>query len=117
MFFDVSFGSIVIDEVDAKGNPVLDDAGKPKQKQISIPFLVAFLLCGAVFFTFWYGWINIRGFSHAVDIVRGKFSKSHHDGDVSHFRALTSALSATVGLGNIAGVAIAIQVGGPGAVF
>ena len=75
------------------------------------------LILGAIFFTFWYRWINISGFKHSIDVIRGKFDRPEDTGEISHFRALTSALSATVGLGNIAGVAIAIQLGGPGAVF
>ncbi|MFK7788895.1 MAG: alanine/glycine:cation symporter family protein [Phycisphaeraceae bacterium] len=81
------------------------------------PFLVVFLAIGAIFFTVWHGFINIRGFKHAIDIVRGKFSRDDDAGEIPPFRALTSALSATVGLGNIAGVAIAVKLGGPGAIF
>ena len=81
------------------------------------PFLVVFLALGAIFFTLWHGFINIRGFKHAIDIVRGKFSSKNDEGEIPPFRALTSALSATVGLGNIAGVAIAVKLGGPGAIF
>ena len=117
LFFDVTRGSMQIDEVDRDGNPVLDDSGTVKQKTIQVPFIVLILVLGAVFFTFWYRWINIRGFKHAIDVVRGKHDKPEDTGEISHFRALTSALSATVGLGNIAGVAVAIQLGGPGAVF
>ena len=61
--------------------------------------------------------INIRGFKHAIELVRGKFDDPKDQGEVSHFQALATALSATVGLGNIAGVAVAITVGGPGATF
>ena len=82
-----------------------------------IPFIVALLGVGAVFFTLWFKFINIRLFKHGVDCVRGKYDNPADAGEVTHFKALTSALSATVGLGNIAGVAIAIAVGGPGAVF
>ena len=117
LFFDVTRGSMQIDEVDRDGNPVLDDSGTVKQKTIQVPFIVLILVLGAVFFTFWYRWINIRGFKHAIDVVRGKHDKPEDTGEISHFRALTSALSATVGLGNIAGVAVAMQLGGPGAVF
>ena len=117
LFFDVTLGSMQIDEVDRDGNPVLDDSGTVKQKTIQVPFIVLILVLGAIFFTFWYRWINIRGFKHAIDVVRGKHDKPEDTGEISHFRALTSALSATVGLGNIAGVAVAIQLGGPGAVF
>ena len=58
-----------------------------------------------------------RYFFHAIDIIRGKFNDKHSDGEISHFQALTTALSATVGMGNIAGVAVAISIGGPGAIF
>lgn len=117
LFFDIAFNAIQIDEVDRDGNPVLDASGNPKQKVVSLPFLIVVLILGAIFFTFWYRWINVRGFKHSIDIIRGKYDDPEDTGEISHFRALTSALSATVGLGNIAGVAIAIQLGGPGAVF
>ncbi|MFI4862111.1 MAG: alanine/glycine:cation symporter family protein [Phycisphaerales bacterium JB063] len=83
----------------------------------SFPLMVFVLGLGAVFFTFWHGFINIRGFTHAIQIVRGKYSSKSDPGDIPPYQALTSALSATVGLGNIAMVAIAIHVGGPGALF
>ena len=82
-----------------------------------IPLVVAWLVVGAIFFTFRMGFINFRGFKHAVDVVRGKYDNPGAEGEVSHFQALSSALSATVGLGNIAGVAIAVSLGGPGAIF
>ena len=117
LFFDVTRGSMQIDEVYRDGSPVLDGSGTAKKKTIQVPFIVLVLMLGAIFFTFWYRWINIRGFKHSIDVIRGKHDKSEDTGEISHFRALTSALSATVGLGNIAGVAVAIQLGGPGAVF
>ncbi|MCL4144020.1 UNVERIFIED_CONTAM: hypothetical protein GTU68_040528 [Idotea baltica] len=116
LFYDISGGSIKVPEADRDGTPILDENGVQKQKTIGVPFLLAFLLSGAIFFTLWYRFINIRGFKHAIDVVRGKYDKEDDDGEVSHFQALTSALSATIGLGNIAGVAVAIQLGGPGAV-
>jgi AGCS family alanine or glycine:cation symporter len=82
-----------------------------------LPLVVLWLVLGAIFFTFKMGFINFRGFGHAVQVVRGKYSDPNDAGEVSHFQALSTALSATVGLGNIAGVAIAIAVGGPGATF
>jgi len=82
-----------------------------------VPLVVAWLVVGAIFFTVRMGFINFRGFKHAVDVVRGKFDSEGAEGEVSHFQALSSALSATVGLGNIAGVAIAVSLGGPGAIF
>ena len=82
-----------------------------------IPVVVAWLIVGAVFFTLRMGFINIRGFTHAIRVTAGGYDSPDDDGEVTHFQALTAALSATVGLGNIAGVAIAIGVGGPGATF
>lgn len=81
------------------------------------PLLVAWLIVGAVFFTIRMGFINFRVFRHAFYCIRGRYSNPNDEGEVSHFQALTTALSATVGLGNIAGVAIALSVGGPGATF
>lgn len=80
------------------------------------PFLVLWLVIGGVFFTVRLGFINIRMFGHAIAVVRGKYSTGKEPGEVSHFQALSAAVSATVGLGNIAGVAVAVTMGGPGAV-
>lgn len=84
---------------------------------VSIPFIVLWLVLGALFFTFRYRFPNVRALGHAVAVTRGLYDDETHEGEVSHFQALSSALSATVGLGNIAGVAVAVQAGGPGAVF
>ena len=84
---------------------------------IDMPVIVAWLLFGTVFFTLRMRFVNIRMFRHAIDLVRGKYDDPDSEGDVTHFQALSAALSATVGLGNIAGVAIAIGTGGPGATF
>ncbi|MHC4879076.1 MAG: alanine/glycine:cation symporter family protein [Planctomycetota bacterium] len=84
---------------------------------VTIPLAVFWLVAGAIFFTIRMGFINFRGFRHAVLITAGRYDNKHDHGEVSHFQALTAALSATVGLGNIAGVAIAISTGGPGATF
>lgn len=81
------------------------------------PLIVLVLLAGGLIFTFYFKFINIRGFSHAISIVKGKYDNPDDIGQISHFQALTSALSATIGLGNIAGVAVAVSLGGPGAVF
>jgi alanine or glycine:cation symporter, AGCS family len=83
----------------------------------NLPLAVLWLVFGAIFFTCRMGFINLRGFKHAILVTAGKFDSAEEDGEVSHFQALTAALSATVGLGNIAGVAIAIATGGPGATF
>lgn len=82
-----------------------------------VPLVLVWLLLGALFFTIYNGFFNFRGFTLAINVVRGVFTDPNDKGEVSHFQALTTALSATVGLGNIAGVAIAIQLGGPGATF
>jgi alanine or glycine:cation symporter, AGCS family len=82
-----------------------------------VPLIVLWLIGGAIFFTLRMGFINLRGFKHALEVVRGKYDDPSEPGEVTHFQALSAALSATVGLGNIAGVAIAVSVGGPGAVF
>lgn len=83
----------------------------------SMPFIVAWLIVGGVFFTFRFGFINIRMFIHAYRIITGRYKTADDVGEISPFQSLTTALSATVGLGNIAGVAIAIAIGGPGATF
>ena len=75
------------------------------------------LLFTGVFFTVYLKFPQIRYFRHALKIVKGKFDKSGDEGDTSHFQALTTALSGTVGTGNIAGVALAVYLGGPAALF
>ena len=84
---------------------------------IQLPIVVVWLVLGALFFTLRFQFINFRGFRHGIDCVRGRYSDPGDAGEISHFQALTAALSATVGLGNIAGVAFAVGIGGPGAVF
>jgi AGCS family alanine or glycine:cation symporter len=80
-------------------------------------WFVYFLLGTGVFFTFYLGLPQIRYFRHAIRIVKGKYDRAEDVGDTSHFQALTTALSGTVGTGNIAGVALAIHLGGPAALF
>ena len=82
-----------------------------------LQLIVLWLVAGAAFFTFYLRFINLRGFLHALRLVRGDFADPDDPGEVSHFQALTTAISGTVGVGNIAHVAIAISVGGPGAAF
>lgn len=112
---------------------------------VGVPIIVLILSLGGLFFTFYFGFPNVRNFPTAINIVRGKFEKvdqkgapvihpeesvfavdgdisrtirdEHHHGEVSHFQALATAVSGTVGLGNIAGVTIAVSLGGPGATF
>ena len=82
-----------------------------------LQLIVLWLVAGAAFFTFYLRFINVRGFLHAIRLVRGDFTDPNDPGEVSHFQALATAISGTVGVGNIAHVAIAISVGGPGAAF
>ncbi len=81
-----------------------------------LPLIVLWLIAGGLFFTCYLGFINFRGFSHAVALLKRK-PNPDHPGEISQFQALTTAISGTVGIGNIAGVAVAISIGGPGATF
>lgn len=86
-------------------------------KVFGFPIVLAWLIVAATTFTIYFKFINVRRFKMAVDIVRGRYAKPKEEGEVSHFQALTAALSGTVGLGNIAGVAVAVSLGGAGATF
>lgn len=81
------------------------------------PMMIALLLGYGLFITFRLGFIQIRKFRHGIRVVSGYYDDPNDVGDVNHYQALSTALSATVGIGNIAGVAIAIHYGGPGAIF
>ena len=81
------------------------------------PLIVLWLVTAAVFFTGYLGFINIRGFSKAISLVSDTSGKTSGPGEISHFQALSTAISGTVGVGNIGGVAVAISIGGPGAAF
>ena len=83
---------------------------------LEYPLLIMLLGTG-IFLTVRLGFIQFRRLGHGIAVTRGKYDDPNDPGDVTHFQALTTALSATVGIGNIAGVAIAIHWGGPGAVF
>ena len=114
----------------------------PFSENVQIYWVLFPLILGATYFTFYFNFINFKGFFTSINIVRGKYDDidhhesligagdstpggdaietiaiEGHDGEVTHFQALTAALSATVGLGNIAGVAIAVSIGGAGATF
>ncbi|MGB6153652.1 MAG: amino acid carrier protein, partial [Pricia sp.] len=102
---------IEYDEPVALLHPNGDPVTKP------IPFIVIWLVFGAAFFTIRMGFINIRGFKHSIDLARGKYDDPNAPGQVTHFQALATAVSGTVGLGNIAGVAVAVSLGGAGATF
>lgn len=110
LFFDVAGGAFLREVADP-------ETGVLEQRGGTVPFVVAFLAFGAFFFTLYHRGIHLRGFRHSLEIVAGKYSDENDEGEVPPFRALTSALSATVGLGNIAGVALAMVIGGPGALF
>ncbi len=83
----------------------------------SFPWIVLWLVTGATIFTIYFGFIQFRAIRHSIDLVKGDYSDPDDAGEVSHFQALATALSGTVGLGNIAGVAVAVSIGGPGATF
>jgi AGCS family alanine or glycine:cation symporter len=114
-FYNLMGGPDAAPEVDANGQPILGPTGSPVVRQL--PLVVLWLVIGAVFFTLSWRFANFRLFRHAIEVVRGRFDNPNDHGEVTHFQALASALSATVGLGNIAGVAIAVGTGGPGATF
>jgi AGCS family alanine or glycine:cation symporter len=82
---------------------------------IKLPLILLWLVVASVFFTFYFGFINIRYFKHSVAVALNRYPEPNADGEISSFQALAASLSGTVGLGNIAGVAVAITVGGPGA--
>lgn len=82
-----------------------------------VPWILFWLILAGVFCTFYFRFINLRGMAQGLRIIRGDYEDPNHHGDTSHFQALATALSGTVGLGNIAGVAVAVGIGGPGAAF
>lgn len=86
---------------------------------VSVPLIVGWLILAGLVFTAYFGGIQGRGFRHALHLTRGDYTDpaARHAGETTHFQALTMALSGTVGLGNIAGVAVAVSLGGPGATF
>jgi alanine or glycine:cation symporter, AGCS family len=115
LFWDPFSAAGVYDDTvrDDNGNPVKDQNGEIVTAPLKL--IVVWLIFGGLFFTIFMWFINIRAFKHSINLIRGKYDKEGSGGEVSHFQALTTALSATVGLGNIAGVAIAVAIGGPGA--
>jgi AGCS family alanine or glycine:cation symporter len=107
------FSSYVVDSIEAV---IFFDAAF-WDPDITLPFVVLWLIVGATFFTLRFQFVNFRAFRHAIDCTRGRYTDPQATGEISHFQALSAALSATVGLGNIAGVAFAVGIGGPGAIF
>ncbi len=84
---------------------------------VSFPLIVAWLLIAAVVLSIKFEFVQFKGVKHSIDLLRGVYENPENPGEVSHFQALCTALSGTVGLGNIAGVAVAVSLGGPGATF
>ncbi len=84
---------------------------------VQVPFVLVWLILAATVFTLYFRFINLRALRHGFHLVRGDYNDPDAAGEVTHFQALATALSGTVGLGNIAGVAIAVSLGGPGATF
>lgn len=84
---------------------------------VQFPVIVIWLIAAATFFTFYFRFVNLRAMKHGFQLVRGDYNDPSAAGEVTHFQALATALSGTVGLGNIAGVAVAVSLGGPGATF
>ena len=125
MLFSLASASAqsVSEKMDGIVGPVAEIADKivffsvPVGGGQSAPLVLILLAFTAIFLTFYFKFINLRAFGLAVRTVKGKYSKKDDPGQITHFQALATALSATVGLGNIAGVAVAIGIGGPGAVF
>ena len=110
--------------IDEKVNQVFADVTGPFVSFIfapipgtSFPWIVMWLVIAATVFTLYFAFVQFRFFGHAIALVSGKYSDPKDAGEVSHFQALATALSGTVGLGNIAGVAVAVGIGGPGATF
>ena len=84
---------------------------------VSGPYFLMPILVGAgIYMTFRLGWVQLRGFRHGLALITGRYDNPQDAGEITHFQALSAALSATIGIGNIAGVATAIHLGGPGAV-
>ena len=81
---------------------------------IAFPWIVAWLVVAAAIFTVYFGFVQFRQFRLATRVVRGHYTRHDEPGEITHFQALSSAVSGTVGLGNIAGVGVAVTIGGPG---
>jgi AGCS family alanine or glycine:cation symporter len=100
---------------DSSGNVLLHPNGDEQTQPVFL--VVVWLILGALFFTIYMRFVNLRLFGHAIQLARGRYDNPADRGEVTHFQALATALSGTIGLGNIGGVATAIALGGPGATF
>ena len=115
------------ERIDAQVRPVADAIsgvifyavriGGSDEAPVMFPLIVAWLVLAGLVFTFYFRFINVVGFGHGYKLIRGRYADPSCPGEVSQFQALTSAVSGTVGLGNIAGVAVALSIGGAGATF
>ncbi|MBR9921948.1 MAG: alanine:cation symporter family protein [Bacteroidetes bacterium] len=114
---DEKINDFIEPAANAVGSVVFYSVQLGESASSAMPLVIILLLLAATIFTVYFKFINITGFKLAINTVRGKYTDPNDKGEVSHFQALTAALSGTVGLGNIAGVAIAISLGGPGATF
>lgn len=111
---DQSLEQLVLPFTDAVANAVFSSV---RIGTVEVPLILGWLITAAVFCTVYFRFINFRGFLLGFKLIRGDYSDKSSQGETSHFQALATALSGTVGLGNIAGVALAIYLGGPGAAF
>jgi AGCS family alanine or glycine:cation symporter len=123
-FFSYSQETGIDKKIDQAFAPISDFFSKVVFFEIAgYPFVIFLLIGSAAFFTVYFKFPNLKYFSTAINVVRGKYDDhdknddKSKDGEVSHFQALATAVSGTVGNGNIAGVALAIALGGPGATF
>ncbi len=85
--------------------------------ETQIPFIVLWLVFASLYFSFYFNFVNIFYFKRALKVAFGKYDSPNHPGEITHFQSFTAAMSGTIGLGNIAGVAVAISIGGPGAML
>ncbi len=85
--------------------------------ETQIPFIVLWLVFASIYFSFYFKFLNVFFFKRAIKVAFGKYDNPNHPGEVTHFQSFTAAMSGTIGLGNIAGVAVAISIGGPGAML
>ncbi len=121
-FMQSSFGASIDDTVETIVGPLTAALSSAVFFEINFfgqatPLIVLWLVAAGLFFTLYLGFINIRGFNHAIKVARGDYKDPDADGEISHFQAVSTAISGTVGIGNIGGVAVAIGIGGPGAAF
>ncbi|MFB9726021.1 alanine/glycine:cation symporter family protein [Haloechinothrix salitolerans] len=114
--------STVEEKIDSVFAPIADGLGNFVFAEVPIfgtnfPWIVGWLVVAGLIFSIYFGFIQFRAFKLATEVVRGKYTRDDEPGEITHFQALSSALSGTVGLGNIAGVGVAVTIGGAGATF